>query len=186
MADFASHPNGKHFPITPKKATIVNMDSVRASKAAFHRTITRQERARLATLENPLLYSNFIKKLEKLNGDDFDPEWIDKKLEPDEALMDLKRKHPHVHIGLKAADESAEFRHFLEDDYGITNKKLQNMIEMEDNPLNEEELAQLSYILASRSEHAQAIDKAQKAPIAKDVREWMKDPARTDIKTLDQ
>ncbi|WP_148681170.1 hypothetical protein [Candidatus Nitrososphaera gargensis] len=149
------------------------------------RIFTRAERARLSTLENPLLYSNFVKKLEKLNPDIFDPDWIDRTLEPEEALLDLKRKHPELDIGLKEKEQIEGFREFL-DEIGITNERLQNMIAMEDSPLSEDELNQLAYILQMRSEHAQKTDMALKAPLAKDVRTWIANPNRVDIKTVDQ
>src|SRR5712692_5167337 len=96
------------------------------------RIITRKERARLSTLENPLLWSNFLKKLSKLNpGFDFE-QLVDRTMEPEEAIMDLKKKHPDLDIGLREQDKSAGFREFL-DDFGISNTKVQNMIAMEDN-----------------------------------------------------
>ena len=109
------------------------------------RVITRKERARLATFENPLLWSNFVKKLSKLNPDFDFGQLVDRTLEPEEAIMDLKKKYPDLDIGLKEQDKSAGFREFL-DDFGITNAKVQNMTAMDPNPLSEQEIAQLSYL----------------------------------------
>ena len=149
------------------------------------RVITRKERARLSTLENPLLWSNFVKKLGKLNPDfDFE-QLVDRTLEPEEAMMDMKKKYPHLDIGLREQDKSAGFREFL-DDFGISNTKVQNMIAMDPNPFSEQELAQLSYLLNNRPEHSQQVDKALKAPIARDIRQWINHPNRVDIKTVDQ
>lgn len=147
-------------------------------------SLSKSRKAELRTLENPMLYANFIKKLEKMNPDKFDPQMVNPTLEPEEALMELKRKHPHLDIGLKAANESAGFREFL-DDMGISNEKVQNLIAMEDNPLSEEELVQLSYVLNMRSEHAVKTDKALKAPTTKDLRKWTKNPERLDLQSVD-
>lgn len=157
--------------------------AVAAQDRQRSRLITRAERARLATLENPLLYSNFIKKMEKLNPS-FDEQLVDKSLEPEEALMDLKRKYPELDIGLKTEGQSAEFRAFL-DDFGITNEKVQNMVAMEPNPLSDEELANLGYVLNNRPENAVKTDNAIKAPITNDVRRWMAKPNRLDLQGVD-
>lgn len=163
---------------------MTTFQSLQRQEPARKRLITRAERSRLATLENPLLWSNFKKKLEKLNPD-FDLEVVDRSLEPEEVLLDLKRKYPELDIGLKDREQAEGFREFL-DEMGITNIKLQNMIAMEDNPLSEQELAQLSYILNMRSEQSIRTDKALKAPIAKDVRQWIAQPNRVDIPTVDR
>lgn len=182
--EIRSRPDGSHYPLTGKGITAKSFSQVAGQDSKRTYLLTRKQRVKLSTLENQLLYSNFMKKITKLNPD-FDTEVIDRSLEPEEALLDLKKKYPELDIGLKAGTPAEGFRDFL-DDMGITNEKLQNMIAKEDNPLSEEELNQLTYIIQMRSEHAQKVDMALKAPLAKDVRDWMKDPARKDIKTLDQ
>lgn len=138
----------------------------------------------MSTLQNEMLFQNFIKKVEKLNPDsDIDPEIIDRTLEPDEALMALKKMSPDLNIGL-AKDAGAGFREFL-DDYGISNKRVQNLVAMLQVPLSEQELGQLAYLLNSRPEHAVRVDRALKAPLTKDPRVWIKNPNRVDLPTVD-
>jgi hypothetical protein len=165
---------GKHALHHRRKASIM---------AGRGKAISRARKAELRTLENALLYRNFVNKLKKLN-EDFDEDLIDKTLEVEEALFDLKKKHPELNIGLKAADKSAGFGDFL-DEMGIANERIQNLVALEDNPLSEEELGQLSYVLNMRSEHAKKTDKALKAPVTKDLRKWTKNPEKVDIAGVD-
>lgn len=67
------------------------------------RIFTREDRARMATLENKMLSDNFDKKMFALNGDLYDPEVVDRSLEPSEALRDLKEKYPHLKTGYESA-----------------------------------------------------------------------------------
>jgi hypothetical protein len=164
-------------------APIVMPSSMSSQRRAWKRTVDKKHLASLKTLENPMLYSNFIKKMEKLNGS-FDEQLVDRTLEPEEALLDLKRKHPDLDIGLKSQDQTAEFRQFL-DDMGIENEKVQNLIAMDPNPLSEQELANLSYALNNRPQHAISVDNALKAPVTKDVRAWMEKPDRLDLPGVD-
>lgn len=51
------------------------------------------------TLENPLLYRNFLKVLERNNPDiEIDPDDIDRTLEYDEALNELKEIYPALRM----------------------------------------------------------------------------------------
>jgi hypothetical protein len=182
---------GKRHPVTAKATTTHTASGGRLTYAAIQksrrprmkRILARKERARLSTLQNEMIYRPFLEKLKKLN-EDFDEQLIDRTLEPHEALMALKRKHPHISIGLTTDDQAAGFREFLED-FGITNAKVQNMIAMEDNPLSEQELAQLSYILNNRPEHSLKTDRGLKAPIARNLRRYIKHPNRLDLPGVD-
>jgi hypothetical protein len=178
--------DGRFYPKMARgSATPLSIPTTTSSQRhAFNRTLDKKRRESLRTLENPLLYHNFKEKLERLNPDADIESLIDKTQEPEEALFDIKKKHPEIDIGLKSESQTAEFRQFL-DDMGITNERVQNLIAMEDNPLSESELAQLSYVLNNRPVKAIQVDNAMKAPITKDVRKWMKDPARTDLPGVD-
>ena len=156
-------------------------DAIRTVHVSSGRHYTQKEKDRLRTLENPLLFANFVKKLEELNPD-FDIEEIDRSLEPEEALMDLKRKHQELDIGLWEGKHEG-FREFL-DEMGITNEKVQNLVAQQDSPLSEEELQTLSYVLNGRSDHAVKVDEALKAPQTSDVRRWMSNSNRLDLKGL--
>lgn len=177
---FRSRSDGSHHPITPRKIVIMP-DLARQSKAWDKLRVKGSKK----TLQNPLLFSNFVNKLERLNPDtEFDVEWIDRSLEPDEALNDLKRKHPEINIQEQKDTNRAEFREDLEN-RGIDNEKVQNLIAEADEPLSEEEIAGVAGALHTRSEHAVLVDKSLKAPLTKDVRKWSKNPNRLDVRTVD-
>lgn len=60
------------------------------------------QKTRLSTLENPLLYRNFLKALERSNPDiEVDPDEIDRTLEYDEAFNELKEIYPGLRISSK-------------------------------------------------------------------------------------
>lgn len=177
---FRSRSDGSHHPITPKK-TVIMPDLSRHSKAWDRLRVKGSKK----TLENPLLFSNFVNKLERLNPDtEFDIEWIDRSLEPEEAQNDLKKKHPELNVQEQKDTHKAEFREDLES-RGIDNEKVQNLIAEADSPLSEDEIAGVAGALHTRSDHALEVDKAMKAPLTKDVRKWSKDPNRLDIRTVD-
>lgn len=181
---FRSRRDGSHFPMRPKAST--DMSQLRAQGKHWNRTIAKSRLATLKTLENPLLWSNFKKKYEALNPDFDLDSFTDRTLEPEEALKELMLKHP----GFVATDKpneidfKAEFRQDLED-RGITNEKVQNLIAKADDPLTEDEIAEVAGALNTRSDHAVEVDKALKAPLTEDVRKWAKNPTRFDIKSVD-
>jgi hypothetical protein len=179
---FRSRKDGKHYPVGGKGVSRQTFARVSGQDRRRH-SISKERRAMLKTLENPLLYHNFKKRLEKLNPDLDVESLIDSTLEPEEALFDIKRKHPEVNIGLKAGAEDG-FREFL-DEFGITNEKVQNLVAMQPNPLSDDELAQLSYILNNRPAQSIRTDNALKAPVTKDLRKWIKHPNRTDLQGVD-
>lgn len=184
---FRSRTDGSHYPIGPKSgSTETNLQSVRSQKTVWTRTVSRKRLATLKTLENPLLWANFLKKYEKLNPEfDFENE-VDRQLEPEEALNQIKKKHSHFDTGesTKDNDFKAEFREDLEN-RGISSEKVQNLIAKDERPLSEEEIAEVAGALNTRSDHALTVDRHLKAPMTEDVRKWAKHPERYDIKTVD-
>lgn len=181
---FRSRSDGSHFPVSPR--TTMNLDNVRSQKGAWQRAVNKKQLSSLRTLENPLLWSNFLKKYEKLNpAFDFENE-VDRTLEVDEALNEIREKHPDFLMSEEPEefDHKAAFREDLEE-RGISNAKVQNLIVKQDNPLSEDELAEVAGALNTRSEHAVITDKALRAPITNDVRRWSRSPNRLDVKTVD-
>jgi len=178
---FRSRADGSHHPITGKKGTSPQtLQSLSGQNRHRTRLLTRKERNRLSTLENPLLYSNFVKKMERLNPDIFDADaMIDKSLEPEEMLLALKKRYPELDIGLKS-ETGAEFREFL-DEYGISNAHIQNLVAMQEPPLDESELANLSYVLNNRPQENIMIHKHLRAPVTRDIRRWVAKPNRLDL-----
>lgn len=172
------------FKVKPKGTSRQSLSRLQSQNKGRRRLLTREERGRMRTLENPLLYSNFVKKLEKLNPDTFDEQLIDRTLEPEEALLDIVRRHPEINIGAKEKSVTENFRDFLSD-MGIDNPKVQNLVAMNKDPLTQDELNQLAYALTGRPDHAMAVDNALKAPVTNDVRRWMNAPNRYDIQTVD-
>ena len=123
MGNFRTRRDGDVFPIHRTSASsaisLQTFKTLQKQDKKRTRLTTRKERARLATLENPLLWSNFLKHFGKLNPSfDFDGN-TNRSLEPQEAILDLKAKYPALDIGLKADDESKGFRDFL-DEFGIS------------------------------------------------------------------
>lgn len=190
MGKFRSHPDGTPHPITPpsgaSRRTIEQQRRENISRTdTVLRLVSAKQRNRMRTLENEMLWQNFIKRMEKLNPDiEIDFEVVDRTLEPDEALMQLRRHYPDLNIGLKDKGASAQFREFL-DEFGITNSRVQSLVAMQDPPLSEQELAELAYVLNNRPAHALAVDRAKNAPLTKDLRKYAKHPERNDIKTVD-
>jgi hypothetical protein len=140
---------------------------------------------RLSTLENPLLYRQFLTYVSKANPDiDIDPEVIDRTLEYDEAFNALKKIYPSLQFSHKAHTELDHFRDYLLE-FGIESRRIQNLIIQDDKPFTEEELAQLSYVLNNRPARSVAIDKGLAAKVTKDLRKWMKNPNRLDLLGID-
>lgn len=104
------------------------------------------------TLENPLLYKSLLSTVEKLNPDlDIDPEVIDRTLEYEEAFNALKRIYPDLRISGKAINELQQFRNYLQSDFGIDERRVQNLIIQDDKqPFSEDELNEISYSLHGR------------------------------------
>jgi hypothetical protein len=141
-----------------------------------------------STLENPLLYSNFIKTLERNNPDiDIDPEIIDRTLEPDEAFNELRQLYPNLKMTGKEKNELQQFRDSLNEEFGIDERRIQNLIIQDPKqPFTDDELARVSGAIHTRSDHAIAVDKGKKAKnITRDVRRWSNTPNRLDIQGID-
>jgi hypothetical protein len=139
------------------------------------------------TLENPLLYKKFLNAIEKNNPDlEFDPAYIDRTLEYDEAFGVLQGVYPGIKLSTKSHEELDYYRDYLCDSYSLCDKRLQDYIINElDKPFTDDELGQISYALFGRSEKAIALDKKRKAPITTDIRKYAKNPNRLDLKGLD-
>lgn len=150
------------------------------------RVRSRTTRASRSTLQNPVIYKNFVMFLAKNNPTiEIDPEIIDTSLEWDEALAQLQRHYPDLKTAPSdELPEIRELRGFL-DEYGIENKHVQNLIIADDRLYSESELANIGYTLNARSPHAVKIDLELKAPTTRDVRAWAKHPNRLDIRGLD-
>jgi len=141
-----------------------------------------------STLENALLYSNFLKALERNNPDvEIDPDVIDRTLEYDEAFNALKVIYPNLRMSSKARSELQQFRDYLNEDFGIDERKVQNLIIQDPKqPFTEQELAGISGALHTRSDHAVAVDKGKKAKtVTRDTRRWSNAPNRLDIQGID-
>jgi hypothetical protein len=139
------------------------------------------------TLENPLLYRNFLKALERNNPDiDIDPEIIDRTLEPDEAFNEIRQLYPNLKMTGKEKSELQQFRDSLNEEFGIDERRIQNLIIADPKqPFTEQELAGVSYAIHGRSDHAVAVDKGKKAKTTRDVRRWSDRPNRLDIQGID-
>jgi len=136
------------------------------------RNLTREQRAKLRTLENPLLFKKLVDRLLKFNPN-FDVQLIDTTLEYDEALNDLSKKIRN--LVTRDVDTSKmnmqELRNFLSDKYGIDDVRAQNLIIMDKKPLPEEELGRISYMMTARSLHSKVTDRALEAPLVKTARQ---------------
>jgi hypothetical protein len=107
------------------------------------RNFSNKRRSVLRTLENPLLFFNFVRKLNELNPSPVDEEIIDRTLEPQEALNELKKRYPDL-ITFKEENRDflQEFRDYLIC-IGIDNAKVQDLViaRMEsDDAFSEDEL----------------------------------------------
>ena len=135
------------------------------------------------TLENPLLYRNFLKVLERNNPDiEIAPDVIDRTVEYDEAFNELKEIYPNLRITGKASSGLQQYRDYLNEDFGIDERKVQNLIIQDPvQPFTDEDLAGISLAVHGRSDTALATDRAKKAPITRDVRKWASKPNRLDL-----
>lgn len=86
------------------------------------------------------MYRNFLRVLERNNPDiEIDPDDIERTLEYEEALNELKKIYPGLRITGKAKSELQQFRDYLNDEYGIDERKVQNLIiQDEKQPISEE------------------------------------------------
>ena len=143
---------------------------------------------RLSTLENPLLYSNFLKVLERNNPDiEIDPDDIDRTLEYDEAFNELIEIYPGLQISSKEKSGLQQFRDYLSNDFGIDERKVQNLIIQDPKqPFTEDDLAGVGYALHGRSDNALLTDRAKRAPVTRDVRKWASKPNRLDLGGIDK
>lgn len=137
------------------------------------------------TLQNPLLYSNFVKQYKK-QGVEIDPQLIDRHLEPSEAKRDLETKHG---ITLNHGyNPRKEYRSYLNDS-GIRHPKLQRYLirqsEHGKKPPRQQDIDQISYIMSARPASSWKRDIARKAKPAKSAAAWAKNPSRYDIKGVD-
>ena len=141
-----------------------------------------------STLENPLLYGNFLQILERNNPEiDIDPDDIDRTLEYDEAFNELKEVYPTLRMSGKAKSELQQFRDYLDEDFGIDERKVQNLIIQDPvQPFSDEDLAGISLAIHGRSDTALITDRAKKAPITRDVRKWSARPNRLDLGGFDR
>lgn len=139
-------------------------------------------------LENSLLYSNFLKALARNNPDvEIDPDVIDRTLEYDEALNELKEIYPDLRMTGKAKSEFQQFSDYLEGDFGIDERKVQNLIVQDPvQPFTDEDLAGISRAIHGRSDHSVITDRAKKAPLTRDVRKWAAKPNRLDLGGFDR
>lgn len=115
------------------------------------RHVSKKRLSMLKTLENEMLYLNFKSKLEKLNPDKDIEQLIDRTLEPEEALNDIKKKHPDIQIyEYKEQSFEDQFKEYLES-IGITDPANQQLAitRMQIDPLSEEELKAFALTLQS-------------------------------------
>lgn len=124
------------------------------------RSLSEKRRSVLKTLQNPLLFFNFVRKLNELNPESIDEELINRDLEPQEALNDLKKKYPNL-IVYKQEDRDfiQEFRNYLES-IGIESPKIQDLViaRMEEDAFSEAELkafARAQTVATQQQEHEQ-------------------------------
>ena len=140
------------------------------------------------TLENPLLFRNFLKVLERNNPEiEIDLEDIDRTLEYDEAFNELKRDLSRPTYVQQRKSDLKQFRDYLNEDFGIDERKVQNLIiQDEKQPFSEDDLAGVGYALHGRLDHAVQIDRARKASLTRDVRKWANKPNRLDLGGIDR
>lgn len=67
----------------------------------------------LRTLENPMLLTNFLRWLERLNPGADILSLIDPTLEPQEALREIKRRYPHIIIEKPPEDDFLSVNCFI-------------------------------------------------------------------------
>lgn len=180
------------FQANNKVSTVVSsrtQNNIRTRLLKRQRNLSKEALAKMRTLQNPMLYNNLIKRLKTLNPDIGSEliDRIDRTLEYDEALNDLKKKMVNLITNKIDIDNLSmkEYRDWLEEEWGISNVHIQNLVMRDDKPATEEDLAQLARAIHGRSAHAKKIDRAMKAPLAKNFRQYANNPNRTDIIGLD-
>lgn len=123
-------------------------------------SLSRRQRDSMRTLNNDLLFFCFKRKLEALNPDGIDETVIDRSLEPHEALMALKKKHPEIRIYPEDAnpDFVEEFREYL-GSIGVENERVQDLViaRMEADPFTEQELKAFADALKASQEPMSAV-----------------------------
>ena len=149
----------------------------------------RRSKASRQTLENPLLYSNFLKELRRLDRN-FDTEIIDRSLTPEEAWRELRERH---HLG-RSKDKEPNYVDEMRDvlhEIGIKHPRLQSFIikEMDANPEKRKEddgeLISAAYILQMRPLHNIRTDLGIKAKPCKTLAQWVNRANRCDIEGVD-
>lgn len=140
------------------------------------------------TLENPLLYRNFLKALERNNPNiEIDEDDIDRTLEYDEAFNELKEINPGLRMFRNEKSGLQQFRDYLNDEFWIDERKVQNLIIQDPKqPFTEDDLAGVGYALHGRSDNAILTGRSKKAPITRDVRKWARKPNRLDLRGIDR
>jgi len=132
------------------------------------------------TLENPLIYSNFVRQV--LGEDpEFDVQLIDRTLEYDEAKSDLQRKG-HLRAS-STFNPIKEYRSSLYDQ-GIKHPRMQNFVMRQDN-VSQDDLDLLAYVFDQRPHSNWKRDIGRKARTARSVRQYAKNPNRYDIPGVD-
>lgn len=142
--------------------------------------------ARIANLSSARM-SKVRTKLERLNpGVDIEA-ILDTSLEAGEAQKSIATRYH-----LKTQEDKGfamvnmkEFANNMSEQYGISNRRIQNLVAMTDPPMTEAEMGQLSYAVTGRSYRAMMIDRAKHARAAKSARQYGNNPNRFDVATWD-
>lgn len=137
-----------------------------------------------STLRNPLLFRSFLKQAQAADPD-FDPELIDRNLEPEEAKSELRRKHGIVMARkADAFNPMAEFRNSLFD-MGIKHPRAQNFVMRQEKPAKQDDLDLLAYVFSNRPHKNWKMDIKRKAKPARTVAQYARNPNRYDIAGVD-
>jgi hypothetical protein len=86
----------------------------------------------------------------------------------------------------KAKSELQQFRDYLNEEFGIDERKVNLIIQDPKQPFSEDDLAGVGYALHGRSDIALLTDRARKAPVTRDVRKWASKPNRLDLGGIDR
>lgn len=138
--------------------------------------------SRKRTLQNPLLYSNFLKAVKKADPD-FDTEIIDRTLEPDEAANILKKKYG-VNLHKEEFNPTKEYRNNLYE-MGIKHPRMQNFVMRQMTTPSQDALDMLAYVMGNRPEKNIKRDIGRNAKRAKTVRQYAGSPNRFDVVGVD-
>src|SRR5437016_5408452 len=112
------------------------------------------------TLQNPMLFLNFLKRLHRTDPD-FDEQLIDRELEPDEATNELQR-HGHIkRLTTSKNKPMKEYRSALYDQ-GIRHPSVQSFIMLHENT-RQGDVDTLAYILSNRPHRNLQLDIKRKA-----------------------